>query len=171
MLSKFIFRKSKKGFEKERPTYSKAGLPYRNVGLLGDDPRDDFGVLHPGQADVQALVLDREALVVDAKVVKDCGVEVTDVDGILDDVVGVIVRFAVVARFEPAPYNAGRKATAMVVAAVVVFRELALAVDGAAELATKDDNRIFQHPAFFQFLDEGGGGLVNAFAIGPDVLG
>src|SRR4051794_16685363 len=51
------------------------------------DRLDRVGRLDAGQALVEALVLDRQPGVVDAELVQDGGVDVADVDGVLDDVV------------------------------------------------------------------------------------
>ena len=42
----------------------------------------------------------------------------------------------------------------MMVAAVVLRRQLALAVDRAAELAAPDDQRVVEQPALLQILDQ-----------------
>ncbi len=50
--------------------------------------------MHIGEAVVAALELEGELFVVDAELVEDGGVEVVDADGILGDVVGVVVGLA-----------------------------------------------------------------------------
>src|SRR5947207_11180807 len=49
----------------------------------------------------------------------------------------------------------------MMIAAVVCFRQRALRVDGAAELASPHHQRVLQHAALFQILDESGRGLIR----------
>ena len=73
------------------------------------------------QAVPPALVLERQALVVDAEQVHQGGLEVVDVDGVLDDVVTEFVGFAI----DGAGLDAGAghpdgEAAGVVVAAVVV---------------------------------------------------
>ena len=55
------------------------------------------------------------------------------------------------------------------VAAVVVLRQRSLAVDGPAELAAPDHQRLVEQTALFQVLDEGGGGLVDVLALAADL--
>ena len=59
----------------------------------------------------------------------------------------------------------------MVVAAVVLVGELALAVGGAAELAAPDDQGVVEHAALLEVLDEGRAGLVDVLALGLVLLG
>ncbi len=51
--------------------------------------------MHVGEAEVAALVAEGEALVVEAELVQDGGVEVVHVHGVLGDVEAELVRFAV----------------------------------------------------------------------------
>ena len=121
--------------------------------------------MHVGQAEVAALELVRQLLVVDAHEVQHGGVEVVDVDGVLHDVVAVVVGLAVdESRLDAAARRPQREAAAMVVAAVVVLGELALAVDGAPELAAPDDQRLVEQAALIQVFDQGGEGGVGAAA-------
>src|SRR5439155_16349244 len=53
----------------------------------------------------------------------------------------------------------------MVVAAVVVFGELALRIDGAAEFATPNHQRLIEHPAALKVLDKAVAGLIDVFAL------
>ena len=49
--------------------------------------------------------------------------------------------------------------------------QIALAVDRAAELAAPDDQRIVQHAALFQILDQCPAGLVDVAALVGQVAG
>ena len=53
-------------------------------------------VLHTGEPLIQSAEFGSEPLVVDAQLVQDRGIEIADVDRILDDVVGVFIGHAVV---------------------------------------------------------------------------
>ena len=82
--------------------------------------------------------------------------QVVHVDRVLHDVVAEVVGRAV-ARTRPSRRR--RRATSVkqrgvVVAAVVVGRQLALAVDGPAELAAPDDQRVVEQPALLQVLHQ-----------------
>ena len=73
----------------------------------------------------------------------------------LHDVITVIVRFAVV---DPGLHAAAghphREAARMMIAAVVVLGQPALAVDGAAEFSAPDDQRVVEHAALLQILNQ-----------------
>ncbi len=118
--------------------------------------------MHVGQPEVAALELERELRVVDAQAVQDRGVQVVDVDRVFRDVVAEVVGLAVGdAGLDAAAGQPDREAARMMVAAVVVGRQLALAVDRAAELAAPDDERVVQQAALLEVLDEGRAGLVG----------
>ena len=73
--------------------------------------------------------------------VENGGIEIADVDGIFDDVVGVIIGHAVAgASFDTTASDPCAEAAAVVIAART---ELPLAVDGAAKLAAPNNQRIF----------------------------
>ncbi len=124
--------------------------------MLNESGKNAFyymGFFHSRKAEVKALVFDGETFVIDAEVVEEGGVEIADVDGILDDVVGVVIRFSIVAGFETSTDYAGGEATAMVVATMVILSQFALTVDSAAKFSTKDDHGVLKHAAFFKILD------------------
>ena len=140
--------------------------------VLGDDPFDDFAGFHAGEALVEALVLKGEALVVDAELVEEGGVEIVDVDGVFDDIITHLVGFAVgEAFFDAAAGGPEAEAARVVIAAVVGFGEIALGVDGAAEFAAEDDEGIVEEAALFKVLDEAVAGLVDVLALGGDIAG
>ena len=57
----------------------------------------------------------------------------------------------------------------MVIAAVVRLGERALAVDGAAEFAAPDDQRVVEQAALFQVDDQRRRGLIGAFALQREI--
>ena len=64
-------------------------------------------------------------------------------------------------RLDAAAGHPHGEAARMVVAAVVVLREPALAVDGAAKLAAPDDERVVEQAALLEVLDEAVAGLID----------
>ena len=111
----------------------------------------DHRAMHVGQAMVPSLVQESQPGVVDAQAMQQGGVQVVDVDRIPDDVVPEVVGGAVGDPGPDAP--AGQpdgEAAGMVVAAVVVGRQPALAVDGSAELAAPDDQGLIEQPALLR---------------------
>jgi hypothetical protein len=65
------------------------------VAASAEQVLDDFGGFDAREFEVEPLEAVGEAFVIDAEEVQGSGVEVADVDGILDDVVGEFVRFAI----------------------------------------------------------------------------
>ena len=57
----------------------------------------------------------------------------------------------------------------MMVTAVVIPGQFALAIDRAAKFTTPHDERFLEHVALLQIFDEGPGGLVNVAALVADV--
>ena len=87
------------------------------------------------------------------------GVQVVDVDDVLDGVVAELVGGAVGdAALDAAAGQPHREALDVVVAAV------ALGHRRAAELAAPDHERVVEHAALLQVLDQGGRGLVDLAA-------
>src|SRR5205809_79005 len=103
------------------------------------------------QTMVAPLVAVSQTAVVDAQAVEHGGVQVVDVDRIRNDVVGKIVGLSVAdARLDAAARQPEGEAARVMVAAIVVGGEGALAIDGAAKLAAPDDEGIVQKAALFQ---------------------
>ena len=94
--------------------------------------------MHVGQPHVAAAEAERDALVVEAQQVQHRGVQVVDLELVLDDLVAVLVGLAVDrAAFDAAAGQPEREAERVVVAAV-----RALGERRAAELARPDDQRL-----------------------------
>ena len=96
-----------------------------NSPRSGQNSLDRRVLLDAGEPHVQALEFEGQAAMIDAQAVQDRGVEVVNVDGVLDDVVTEVVGLAVDDAGLDAP--AGEpdgEALGMMVAAVVVVRQL-----------------------------------------------
>ena len=93
---------------------------------------------------IEALESVREFSVNDAKAMKDRGVEVAHVYRILYNVVAVLISFPI---GDPGPYTCtghpGREAAGMMVTAIIVLTQPALAVYRAPELARPSRARRF----------------------------
>jgi len=108
-----------------------------------------------GQAEVAALEFVGEPRVVDAEAVQRGGLNVVNRYRIADDVVGKVVGLADhVTGLDAAAGEPHGKAARMVVAAVIVLGEMALAVDGAPEFAAPDDERVVEKPALLEIGNE-----------------
>lgn len=112
---------------------------------LGKDAIDNFCWGDSGGFLVEALELEGETVVIHAEAVENGGIQVSDVNGIFDDVVGIIVGGSVAgAWLGAATGDPHAEAPAVVISAGSQF---ALAVDRAAEFTAPDDQGIFQEPA------------------------
>src|SRR5258708_3735143 len=117
----------------------------RAINALCQDCRYGLSPFDAGELLVEALELVGEAFVVDAHAVEDGGVQVVDVDGVFDGVVGEVVGFAVdVAGLDAAAGEPGAEVSGVMVAAVVFVGEFSLGIDGAAELTAPDDERFVE---------------------------
>ena len=88
------------------------------VCLSGKNLVHDASTFHAGQACIQALILEREPLVIDAQRVQDRGVQIVDVHGILHDVVAMVIGNAEIkAAFESSTGDPGAETTTMMVTA------------------------------------------------------
>lgn len=78
------------------------GIHGREGGCLGQDILNNVRLFNSRKALVQPLILKGELIVIDAQLVKNRGIHVTNMDGVFDDVVAVVVSLTV---FEPAFYS------------------------------------------------------------------
>ena len=94
-----------------------------------------------------------------------------DVDGVFGDVVAVIVGGSEGgAGFDASAGEEEGEATGVMVAAVVVFGQGALAIDGPAKFPSPDDEGIIEEAPVFQILNEGGGGLIGVVGLSGELL-
>ena len=122
--------------------------------------------MHIGEAEVTASVAVSEAFVVNAQEMENGGVQVVNVDAIVDGAEAEVIAGAVGhAALDAAAGQPHGEAPAVVVAAVVVLGQRALAVDGASELAAPDDQRVVEQPALFEVFDQRGARLVGVAAL------
>ena len=128
--------------------------------------------LDAGQTHVEALDFIRQAFVVDAQAVEDGGVHVVDVDRVFDDVVAEFVGLAVDdAGLDAAAGHPDGEAAGVMIAAVVVFGEFALAINRSAELPAPNHQRVIQQAALFEVGDEGVASLIDVPALVGQVAG
>src|SRR5690606_30807832 len=164
-------RPTARSFGSRASSATEARSPPRRTNLDGrvgpgaglrDDLFDHAARLDAGHALIEPLEAEREPLVVDSQEVEDRRAQITDVDGVADDVVAEVVRLAVFeAPFHAASGEPHREASPVMVAPLLVLRELALRIDRTAELAAEDDQRIVEHAALLEVADERRGGLVD----------
>lgn len=93
-------------------------------------------------------------------------------NGVLHDVVAVIVRDAILeATLDAGSGQPRGKTAAVMVAAMVVLRQGPLRVNRSAKFATTYHQCVVQHSSLLQVLDETGGGMVDVFALKAEQFG
>lgn len=91
-----------------------------------------------------------ETLVIKAQELHGRRVEVMNRNGVLDDVIGEVIRVAVDDTWlGSAASHPHREASRMVISAVVVLGQTALRIDCSAKFSTPDDESVLQHAALF----------------------
>ena len=126
----------------------------------------DPGFLNTGKPLVKALITEGEFLVVNAKLIEDGGVQVTNMDWIFQNIVGVIVGFAVfVSPLDACPGHPRGETPAMVVTTVVILGEFSLRVYRPSKFTAADHKSVIEHAAFLQVLDKSRAGLIDIFAL------
>ena len=117
------------------------------------------------QTKITALVLEREAFVVDTQEAKERGLEVVDADRIFHNVVAEIVRLPMcVARLYAGACEPEREIAAMVIAAEIRC-EGSLRERRAAEFGREHNKGVFQQTALLEVGHQRGRALVHTFAV------
>ena len=118
-------------------------------------------MLNTSEALLKALKRESKAFMVNAHAMQESCIEIVYMNWIFDNVIAELVGLAVFnSTLNSATGHPHRKAFGMVVAAVVFFSQLALAVDGPAKFAAPDNERGIEQAALFQVGDKGRTGLV-----------
>ena len=127
------------------PETSGSRAPRKFARLRCEDSLDRMGLFYAGQAEVEALVIDAEAFVVETELLENGGVDIADVHWVLEDVVAEVISDTMRdAALDAASRHPHSETLRMVIAAIVGSREFALAVDGAAEFAAPNDQGIVE---------------------------
>ena len=115
----------------------------QNLQTLNQQILNNPSCFNSGEFKVQPLKFIGQALVIDTQLIENSGVEIIDVNAVFYDVIGKIIGFAVLEPgFDAAPGHLHGKAFWVVVATVVGFGELALAVHRTTKLATENHEGI-----------------------------
>ena len=106
---------------------------------------------------------------IDAQLMHDGRLQVVYMDRILGDVDTVIIRLPVAhAGADTATRHPVGKTVRVMIATVVLFGQLALAVNRATKLTTPDNQRVVEHASLLEIRQQCGGGLVGVQALGSD---
>src|SRR5580692_5565631 len=95
--------------------------------ILCDEPVDDLAG-DIGEPVASSLELEGKFFVVKPHQVEDGGMKIVYVDGVPDDIIAEVVGLAIYAWFYSASGHPDGKAAGVVIAAIVLFGELSLAV-------------------------------------------
>lgn len=88
---------------------------------------------------------------------QDGRIQVVHVYWILHDLIAEVTGFAIAhARGHATPGQPDSEAARMVIAPIVVLGQFALAVGGASEFATPDDQGLIKQPSLFQIENQCG---------------
>ena len=137
-----------------------------NVAFSDENIFDHVGFFDAGEAGVEAAEGVGEAFVVDAEDVEDRGVEVAEVDRVFGDVVAEVVGAAVFdAGLHAAAGEPDGEAAAVVVAAHVGSPSLPWLKTVRPNSVSEDDERVFEHAALLEVVEQRGGGLVDVAAL------
>lgn len=132
---------------------------------LRDDVVDDVAG-DVGEAEVSATGAVGELGVVDAHEVEDGGVDVVDVDGLVDDLPAEVVGGTVGdAAFDAATGEPHAEAVGVVVAASVGASASEFDYRGAAKLRAADDDGFVEEATSFEVFDECSEGLIGVFSV------
>src|SRR5215831_751554 len=92
------------------------------------------------QTEMAALKLESKLGVIDSEAMENCGMQVVNMNGVLGNVVTILVRLTIGdTRFDSGPCHPQSETARMVIPAVVVSGHLPLTVNGAAEFTSPND--------------------------------
>ena len=122
--------------------------------------------MHIGEAEIPALELVDQTLMVDAEQMQHCRVQVMNAYAVFCNVDAVVVGATVVdSTLSSTPCHPQAKATRVMVPAVGFFRQLSLGIDGSAKFTTPNDKRIIEHASLLEVTQQCRGGLVCILAL------
>ena len=96
-------------------------------------------------------MLEGKLFVIDAEAIQDGGVQIANMNRILDDIISEIVGLAIHrSSFYSSSGHPFRETLGMVVSSIIGFRERALAIDSATEFPSPDNESVVKHTPLFQ---------------------
>src|SRR3984957_4557431 len=152
-----------------------AARPIRRGSFTFREPGSSEHLFHHvaaniSQAEIASLEFVRQAEMINTEAMQDGGLQVVDVHGIFEDVIGKVISLTdAQASLDPAAGHPNGEAARVMVAAVVRGAELALAIHGAAKFAGPYDECVIQHAALLEIEHQSGRGLIDAFTLQRDV--
>src|SRR5947199_6381567 len=109
---------------------------------------------------------------VDSQAMQDRGLQVVDVDRVFNNVIAIIIRLSEGDAFlDATARHPDAEAARVMIAPVVGVRQFALAVNGSAELAAPDHQRVVEQAPLLQVQDQPRRSLVHAFGLQGNIPG
>ena len=125
----------------------------RSAEGLGKEAPDNLA-MNVCQSVIASLESIGQAGVVKSQKVEEGGVQIMDVNGILDDVIGKIVRPTEGESSSDACACQPNRVTAgMVISSVVISFERSLGINGSSEFTSPNDHGLIQETAFSEFCE------------------
>ena len=160
----------------EMTPYSKTDLAWRLENevhfpqpRLGED-LFHYIARHIGQPKISSLEFISQPEVINSQTMKDGRLQVVDVHGILEDVVGIVVGLADgQTALDTAPSHPHRETAGVMVATVVRSGEFTLTVHGSAKLSGPHDQCVIQHTSLLEIEDQSSRGLIDPLALQRNV--
>ena len=138
---------------------------------LTENVMNDFAV-HIGQAKVASLITISQLLMINSEQMKNGGLQVMHVDGVLHDVHAVVIGLTIAKPgLHPASGQPVGKAIGVMIAPVIGTSQFALAINRTAEFAPPDHKRVFKHAPLLKIGEKSSGGLIGVLALPADVPG
>ena len=109
---------------------------------------------------------------INAQTVQNCGVQIADMNGIVHNVVAVVIRLTVLnSSLDAAASHPDSEAATVMVTTVFFAGQAALSVDGAAELTAPHNQCFIQHSAGFQVFDQCCRSLIHVGTLSANLSG
>lgn len=138
---------------------------------LTEQPIDGFPV-DVGQPMVAALEFEGHFSVIDSQAMQQGGIQIVHMDCVSDNVVAVLVRFTETGACpDPATGHPDGEAARVVVSSIILGRQFALAVNGAAKFAAPYDQRVVEQAPLLEISDQGRRGPVGIATLNRNLVG
>src|SRR5690606_1299448 len=100
------------------------------------------------------------------------GLEIMDMDGIFDDVVAKLIRFAINnSRLNAASSHPDGETFWMMISPIIVKRHTPLTIVGSAEFTTPNHQSFIQKASLFEVRHQGSGSLVHILCLSRHFVG
>ena len=132
---------------------------------------NDFAV-DVGQAKVAALVTISQLLMINSEQMKNGGLQIMHVNGVLHDAHAVVIGFPIAeARLDPATGQPVSEAIRVMITPVIGSRQFPLAINRSTEFPAPNHEGVFEHAPLLEVGEKRGGRLIGILALATDAPG